>query len=120
MASVLINTDPRSLSPSQYRSVFLDFLLEYEYQQISTLLFMEGVNVKHFTILVSCRDLTHKDPAISFLLLRNPKLLFPIFEEAVQVKLKFQKKYFIMYTSKLGMPEENSSTSFISSISNRN
>lgn len=84
MAEFLVSFDPRSLSPEQYRAKFVEFLEEYEMEQLQKLLLINCPSDRHHSFLVDCPDLIHFDSALSYSVLQYPLLLLPILEEAVR------------------------------------
>jgi DNA helicase MCM9 len=88
MAEILVSFDPRTLSPDQYRSKFIEFLEEYCLDQLEALLLLACPHDQHHSFIVHCQDLVHFDSALSYSVLHYPHLLLPILKEAV-MELQF-------------------------------
>lgn len=85
MAEFLLNIDPRTLSPDQYRSKFQDFIEEYEFAQLQTLLLLSSPSAQHHSFLINYQDLVHYDSALGFTVLHHPALMLPILNEALMI-----------------------------------
>ena len=83
MAEILINFDPRTLSPDQYRGKFREFIEEYEFAQLQTLLLLSSPSAQHHSFVINYQDLIHYDSALGFSVLHHPALLLPILNEAL-------------------------------------
>ena len=83
MAEILINFDPRTLSPDQYRGKFREFIEEYEFTQLQTLLLLSSPSAQHHSFVINYQDLIHYDSALGFSVLHHPALLLPILNEAL-------------------------------------
>lgn len=85
MAEFLIESDPRSISPSQYRTLFTRFLEKFEYNQVENLLLKSTRGDKDDIpcgLHINIQDLILFDSALAFTLLHYPSLLLPLFNEA--------------------------------------
>ena len=91
IAEELQAANPREVSPLSYRSAFTAFLLEKQPQSVERLLLEPPQSTfgerrdAHHALHVDCRELAHFDPKLSYLLLHNPALLLPLFDEAAVV-----------------------------------
>jgi DNA helicase MCM9 len=83
MAEFLVSFDPKSLAPEQYRRKFVEFVEQYELDQLQKLLLRNCTADEHYSFEVAASDLVHYDSALSYSLLHHPRLLIPIFKEAV-------------------------------------
>ena len=105
MADFLADFDPKSQPPAYYRGKFRVFLEEFELDQVESLLLqthvaqsvassssssgMDGFAIgtadvsHHYSVTINFQDLTHFDPGLAYCVLHHPKLLLPIFEEAL-------------------------------------
>ena len=88
MAEFLVTFDPRSLSPEEYRKKFVEFLEEYELDQLQELLLINSGAEVHHSFTIHSPDLIHYDSALSYSVFHYPGLLLPIFTEAV-IELQF-------------------------------
>lgn len=83
MAEILLNLDPRALSPDQYRSKFREFIEEYEFPQLQSLLLLICPSAQYHSFFINFQDLIHFDSALGFSVLHHPTLLVPILDEAL-------------------------------------
>eukprot|EP01038_Epipyxis_sp_PR26KG_P007770 gene7770-10556_t len=93
-ANRLISSEPKGLSPVQYKEYFYNFLTcpKYEcYTQVENLLLqpIKSINHQHFSFHIICQDIIDFDPVIAYMILHFPKLLIPLFED-VLVELQSQ------------------------------
>jgi DNA helicase MCM9 len=89
MAEYLVDCNPKAIPPDQYKCLFGRFLEEYELLQVQKLLSLDGGCDEHYSVEIQSQDLTHFDSALSYSVLHYPKLLIPLFEEAL---LELQKE----------------------------
>jgi DNA helicase MCM9 len=86
MAELLLVSDPKLTSPTEYCEKFLVFFQEYEFSRIlSFLRNLSASNVKsdqHISFVISVQQLIDYDSALSFNLLNYPVLLLPLMEES--------------------------------------
>jgi DNA helicase MCM9 len=90
MAEYLIDCNPKTIPPDRYKDLFRRFLEEYELNQVQKLLSVNGGYDEHFSVEIHSQDLTHFDSALSYSVLHYPKLLVPLFEDAL---LELQKDF---------------------------
>lgn len=83
MAEILLSFDPKTLSPEQYRTKFREFIEEYEFEQLQTLLVLVCPSDEHHSFTIHVPDFIHYDSALAYTLLNHPRLLLPVFEEAL-------------------------------------
>lgn len=83
MASLLVNNNPKSVSPSQYRELLRTYIEERCMKQLEELLLLESSQEDHVAFKVHSHDLVDYDSGLAFAILNYPKLLLPIFDEAV-------------------------------------
>lgn len=83
MAEFLLSFDPKSLSPEDYRVKFCEFIEEYEFEQLQRLIVQQTDADAHHSFYVHCHDLIHFDCALAYTVFHYPKLLLPVFEEAL-------------------------------------
>jgi DNA helicase MCM9 len=86
MAELLLVSDPKLTSPTEYREKFLIFFQEYEFSRIlSFLRNLSASSVKsdqHISYVISVQQLIDYDSALSYNLLNYPVLLLPLVEES--------------------------------------
>ena len=105
MAELLVDMDPCSLRPGDYRKVMKEYIEAYESPQIRQLLEAEcgggsdrvkdvgagsgpskekiGQSTDQFAFNVSAVDLVASDSSLAFSVMHHPSLLLPLFNEAV-------------------------------------
>lgn len=83
MANYVVDNDPRSIAPDQYRQLFRTYLEEHEFEQITILLLRQGGPEEHYSVVVNTESFVKYDYALAHYVLNHPKLLIPIFEEAL-------------------------------------
>lgn len=114
MAEFLVSFDPKSLAPEQYRKKFVEFLEQYELDQIEQLLLRSSNVDQHHSFQVATPDLINFDSALSYSVLHYPRLLVPIFKEAV-IELQYvvqQHPAFLSKHSQRGKLKNNVHISF--------
>eukprot|EP00601_Ochromonadales_sp_CCMP2298_P030497 CAMPEP_0173346684 /NCGR_PEP_ID=MMETSP1144-20121109/12700_1 /TAXON_ID=483371 /ORGANISM="non described non described, Strain CCMP2298" /LENGTH=117 /DNA_ID=CAMNT_0014294017 /DNA_START=250 /DNA_END=600 /DNA_ORIENTATION=- len=82
MAEFLLDFDHKSLSPQDYRGKFLHFLQQYALPHVTHVV-LSGGPKSHHSVQVRCQDVIQFDMALAHCLLRHPRDLLPLFEEAL-------------------------------------
>lgn len=91
MAELMITQKPNFSDRSKYFKAFSRFLEEYYVHQIGATFFrqyeqqQEASRRDHISVRISYHDLIHFDPGLAFEVFNYPKVLIPIFEDAVAV-----------------------------------
>jgi DNA replicative helicase MCM subunit Mcm2 (Cdc46/Mcm family) len=80
---LIVSTDPKRVSPIQYRQLLREFIEAREFEQLQTLVLKVLGHAEHTSFLVTCSDLIDFDPSLAYVVIHHPKLLLPIFDEAV-------------------------------------
>lgn len=81
---LLIDADPKAVSPAHYLRLFRQFLEERELHQVDQLVAIpKDSKDRHYSIVVHAHRLIDFDSALSFTLIHHPLLLLPLFEEAL-------------------------------------
>jgi DNA helicase MCM9 len=83
MADFLLTSDPKSVTPAQYRQILREYIEERQFSELESLVLRTAGPSEHFKFEVSCNDLLDFDPSLGFNVIHFPKLLLPIFDEAV-------------------------------------
>ena len=83
MAEFLLTSDPKSITPAQYRKLFRDYIEERLFKELESLVLRYAGPAEHTSIEVFCDDLIDFDPSLGFNVIHYPKLIIPIFDEAV-------------------------------------
>jgi DNA helicase MCM9 len=88
MAEILLTLDPKSVSPKEYREQFRQFLEEFEFEQVESLLLIDCPSEQHHSFVLHFDDLVQFDSALSHIVLYHPRLILPIIEESL-MELQF-------------------------------
>jgi DNA helicase MCM9 len=83
MADFLLTSDPKSVTPAQYRKMLREFIEERLFNELEALVLKYSGPSEHFMFEVSCTELIDFDPSLGFNIIHFPKLLIPIFDEAI-------------------------------------
>jgi DNA replicative helicase MCM subunit Mcm2 (Cdc46/Mcm family) len=83
MADFLLTSDPKSITPVQYRKILQEFIEERLHVELEELVLRYSGPSEHATFEVKCHDLIDFDPSLGFSVIHHPKLLLPIFDEAI-------------------------------------
>lgn len=83
MAEVLAESTVRVLSPEEYTIRLVQFVIEYEFDQIVRLFTGNTFTEPHLRFSVTASDLIHFDASLAFMVLHYPSDLLPIFETAI-------------------------------------
>ena len=83
MAEFLLTSDPKSITPAQYRKLLRDFIEERLFCDLEGLVLRYSGPSEHTSFIVSCHDLIDFDPSLGYNVIHFPKLLLPIFDEAI-------------------------------------
>lgn len=84
MAEILVDFNPKTVSPKQFVSSFRQFILQCEIKQLSLLIGRQISCDQHCSFFVNVTALVDFDPALAFSLLTHFELLHPLFEDALQ------------------------------------
>lgn len=82
-AKLLINRDPKDVSPEQYRLMLRLYIEERHTHSIERIVLLEVGQEEHVSLPIHAHDFIDYDPALAYTVLHHPKLLLPIFEEAL-------------------------------------
>jgi len=82
-AKILINRDPKDVRPDQYRLMLRLYIEERHIDSIERLVLLEVGQEEHLSLPVHAHDFIDYDAALAYTVLHYPKLLLPIFEEAL-------------------------------------
>ena len=83
MAEQLLRSDPKKLSPQVYRQIFREYCEQRRLPHIEALLLSSTQLENHVPFYIHCHDFVDYNPIIAFHLFNQPKLLLPIFDEAL-------------------------------------
>jgi DNA helicase MCM9 len=83
MADLIVSTDPRSVSPLHYRRSLQEFILKCLFRQLEDLVFGPTSAKDHHSFLVKSHDLIDYDPTLGFIVIYHPKLILPLFDQAL-------------------------------------
>ena len=82
-AKILINRDPKDVRPDQYRLMLRLYIEERHIDSIERLVLLEVGQEEHLSLPVHAHDFIDYDAALAYTVLHYPKVLLPIFEEAL-------------------------------------
>ena len=80
---LLLNRDPKDVSPEQYRLMIRLYLEDRHLEEIERIVMLEIGPDEHLSFPIHAHDFIDYDPALAYIILHYPKLLLPIFEEAL-------------------------------------
>ncbi|RYG63754.1 minichromosome maintenance protein MCM, partial [archaeon] len=83
MAEILVDFNPKTVSPKQFVVSFQQFIEQCELKQLVELLDQQTDSDQHCSFFVNVPSLIDFDPALAFSLLTHFELLHPLFEEAL-------------------------------------
>lgn len=83
MADFLLSSDPKSVSPAQYRKILREYIEERLFTELESLVLRYSGPSEHLAFEIICCDLLDYDPSLCFNVIHYPKLLLPIFDEAL-------------------------------------
>ena len=83
MAEFLLTSDPKSITPAQYRKLLRDYIEDRLFSELESLVLRYAGPSEHTSIEVFCNDLIDFDPSLGFNVVHYPKLIIPIFDEAI-------------------------------------
>jgi DNA helicase MCM9 len=81
MAEILSKCDPKSLSPTLYLEKFISFIQQQFSNNGNPFVPLGGES--HFPFKIDFHDLVQYDSALAFNILYHPKLLLPLFDDAL-------------------------------------
>ena len=94
MAEFLVKGDPKIVTPDAYRALFVSFLETRELEKVEELLLRDKTSKGAYSFVVSSDSLVHHDPSLAYTMLHHPKLLMPIFEDALlELQTRVQQHY---------------------------
>ena len=82
-ARLLLNKDPKEVSPEAYRLLLRLYLEQNYLEDIEKTILLEIGPDEHISFSIHDHDFIDYDPALAYTVLHYPKLLLPIFEEAI-------------------------------------
>lgn len=83
MAEILIESDPKQFPPHFYLQRFSQYLEKHDNMNREFWNFVVNANMHHYPFVVDFQDLIEFDGALAYTLLQFPKLLLPLFDDAL-------------------------------------
>ncbi len=83
MAEQLLRSDPKKLTPLVYRQIFREYCEQRRLPHIEALLLSSTQLENHVPFYIHCHDFVDYNSIVAFHLFNQPKLLLPIFDEAL-------------------------------------